>query len=58
MVRYKFYQSSIEKRLISLEVQKICLQKGDLNNMEKRKDIDMLRFYGGDIHQKIKKGNM
>ena len=24
--------------------------------MEKRKDIDMLRFYGGDIHQKIKKG--
>ncbi|CUO95599.1 Uncharacterised protein [Dorea longicatena] len=22
--------------------------------MEKRKDIDMLRFYGGDIHQKNK----
>lgn len=42
--------------MISLEVQKICLQKGDLNNMEKRKDIDMLRFYGGDIHQKNKEG--
>ena len=39
-----------------MEVQKICLQKGDLNNMEKRKDIDMLRFYGGDIHQKNKEG--
>lgn len=24
--------------------------------MEKRKDIDMLRFYGGDIHQKNKEG--